>query len=152
VPFKLLISVVLMAMAAAILLPALHAYQMTEIEQRIELTVVEVSAAALAVYRHPGSSRTVVIDVPSAGGCRLESITIGGNLSASPASSALITWRHSGGIEMSQAVMTQNGHVPMCGPDGKALEVVGARAVIVLEARQTEIGPWTGRYVEVRSI
>jgi hypothetical protein len=152
VPLKLLVSVVLMAMAAAILLPALQAYQRSEIEHRIELTVTDISSAALAVYHHPGSSRTVVVDVPSAGGYQLESLTIGGDLGASPSGTAVITWRHSGGTEGSRAVTTPNGHVPLCGPDGRALEVEGPRVVLVLEARQADTGPWTGRYVEVRAI
>lgn len=152
VPFKLLVAVVLMAMAAAILLPALQAYQRSEVEQRIELTVAEISSAALAVYRHPGSSRTVTVDVPSAGGYRLEGLTIGGDLGEPPGGAAVITWRHSGGVERSHAVTTTNGQVPLCGPDGRAVEVAGHRTVLVLEAMEATSGPWTGHYVEVRTI
>ena len=152
VPFKLLVSVVLMVMAAAVLLPSLQTYQRSEIEHRIELAVAEISSAALAVYRHPGSSRVVEVDVPPCGGYELEGLSIGGDISSSPAGAAVISWRHSGGVERDHAVTTQNGHVPLCGPDGKALDVQGPRAVLVLEARQASLGSWAGHYVEVRPV
>ncbi len=150
VPYKLLVSVVLMTMAAAILLPALHAYQLSEIEHHIELAVADIASAARSVHRHPGSSRTVGVDVPPAGGFRLERLSIGGDIGRPTGEASTIRWRHSGGGTGIHVVASSMGQVPITGPDGRALLVQGDTAMLVLEGRRS--GPDSATYVEVRLV
>jgi len=149
-PFRLLLSVVLMAMAAAVLLPALSAYQRTEFEGRVKLAVAELSSAARAVYASPGSSRTVAVDLPPSYGMSLERLSIGAGLDASPGEMAIIQWRLSKGVEGRSAVRTTGGPVPMSGPDGQPLVLMRGRAMLVLEARQAPDGSPVGLYVLVK--
>ena len=67
IPYKLLVSVVIMALATTVLLPVLRGYQESTMEDRVNLAVSKIAAAARTAYHHPGSSRTVVVDVPPAG-------------------------------------------------------------------------------------
>jgi type II secretory pathway pseudopilin PulG len=148
-PFRLLLSVVLMAMAAAVLLPALSAYQRTEFECRVRLTVAEISSAARAVYSSPGSSRTVALDLPPSFGISLERLSIGAGLDAGPGDMAIIQWKLSKGGEGRAAVHTTGGAVPMSGPDGQPLVLQKGRALLVLEARQAPAGSPVELYVRV---
>lgn len=147
---RLLLAVVLVAMAAAIVLPALGSYQRSEVEHRIQVAVAGIDAAARSVYHHPGSSRTVVVDVPPAGRFHLERLVIGGDPATDPAMSAVISWSHSGGTTSRHVVSGDTAPIPLSGPDGRALTVEGPRAVLVLEAKVRTDGPATVRYVEVR--
>jgi hypothetical protein len=149
-PFKLLLSVVLMAMAAAVLLPALSAYQQTEFEGRVKLTVAEISSAARAVFASPGSSRTVAVDLPPSFGISLVRLSIGAGLDASPVDMAIIQWRLSSGGEGRAVVHTTCGAVPMSGQDGQPLVLQKGRALLVLEAGQAPAGSQVGRYVLVK--
>lgn len=149
-PFRLLLSVVLMAMAAAVLLPALSAYQQTEFEARVRLTVAEISSAARAVLASPGSSRTVAVDLPPSLGISLEHLSIGAGLDAGPGEMAIIHWRLSRGGEGRTAVLTTGGPVPMSGPDGQPLVLQKGRALLVLEATQAPAGSPVGLYVMVK--
>jgi hypothetical protein len=151
-PFKLLLSVVLMTMATAVLLPVLHAYQRSELEHRVEMAVGEIDAAARAAYHHPGSSRTVLVDVPPAGAYRLEELTIGGDLGRDGARAAIVSWVHSGGTRGNHVVSSQGGPVPMAGPDGGPLSMSGSRALLVLEAKAAPPGCIYATYVEVSAL
>lgn len=150
VPFKLLLSVVLMTMAIAVLMPALHAYQQSEVEHRIHLTVAEIDAAARAAFHHPGSSRTVQVYVPSSGSYRLESLIIGGDLTADGPLAAGISWRHSGGMKGTHVVSTHSGPLNLAGPDGGPVSLDGARYLLVLEAKTAPPGCQATTFVEVR--
>jgi len=149
-PFKVLISLVVMTMATVILLPALQAYQSSEVEHRTEISVAAIASAARSVYHHPGSSRTVALDVPSAGTVRLELMSIGGDLTGPPGETCVIKWRLSDGTEGIHAITTLGGEVPMAGPDGLAISIEGQRALLVLEAKAAPRGSWCDTYVEVR--
>jgi len=149
-PLRLLLSVVLMALAAAVLLPALSAYQQTEFEGRVRLTVAEISSAARAVLASPGSSRTVAVDLPPSFGMALERLSIGAGLDACPGDMAIIEWRLSKGGEGRTVVQTTGGPVPMSGPDGHPLVLQKGRALLVLEARQGPVGSPVGLYVLVK--
>ena len=149
-PFRLLLSVVLMAMAAAVLLPALSAYQQTEFEARVKLTVAEISSAARAVYSSPGSSRTIAIDLPPSFGISLERLSIGAGLDAGPVDMAIIHWKLSRGGEGRAIVHTTGGPVPMSGLDGQPLVLQRGRALLVLEARQAPAGSLVELYVLVK--
>lgn len=149
-PFRLLLSVVLMAMAAAVLLPALSAYQQTEFEGRVKLTVAEISSAARAVLASPGSSRTVAIDLPPSFGISLERLSIGAGLDAGPVDMAIIHWKLSTGGEGRAVVHTTGGAVPMSGPDDRPLVLQNGRALLVLEARQAPAGSPVELYVLVK--
>jgi hypothetical protein len=148
-PFTLLLSVVLMAMAAAVLLPALSAYQRTEFECRVKLTVAEISSAARAVIASPGSSRTVAVDLPPSFGISLERLSIGAGLDAGPGDMAIIQWRLSKGGEGRTVVQTTGGPVPMSGPGGQPLLLQKGRALLVLEAREAPAGSPVELYVLV---
>ncbi len=150
IPFKLLLSVVLMTMAFAVLMPVLQAYQQNEVEHRIQLAVAEIDAAARAAYHHPGSSRTVLVDIPSSGSYRLESLTIGGDLTDDGPEAAIISWRHSGGMKGNHAVSTHGGPVSMAGPDGGPIVLDGDRFLLVLEAKTAPPESHVSTYVEVR--
>jgi hypothetical protein len=152
IPFKLLLSVVLMTMAVAVLMPALSAYQQSEVEHRIQLAVAEIDAAARAAYHHPGSSRTVLVDVPSSGSYRLVGLTVGGDLCNDGHVAAIISWRHSGGVEGHHVVATRGGPVYLAGSDGGPLDLEGDRFLLVLEARAAPPGCQTPTFVEVRTI
>ena len=148
-PYRLLLSVVLMALAAATLLPALRSYQATELEGRIRVTVAEVASAARAVLNHPGSSRTVAVDLGGGWGVRLERLTIGAPLGSEVASMAVIAWSHTAGGSGRTAVTSTGGPVPMCGEDGGQLVLADGRALLVLEARAAPDGSSFDSYVEV---
>ena len=148
-PFKLLLSVVLMALAAAVLLPALSAYQRTEFEGRVRLTVAEISSAARAVYTSPGSSRTVAIDLPPSFGISLERLSIGACQDDGLGDMAIIQWKLSKGSGGRAAVLATGGPVPMSGPDGQPLVLQRGRALLVLEANQAPAGSPVGLYVLV---
>jgi hypothetical protein len=140
VPYKLLVSIVVMAMAASVLLPVLKAYHEGTMEDRVELLVSRIGAAARAVYHHPGSSRTVVVDVPSSGGVRLERLSIGGDPSTDPALTSAIHWELSTGTERTHVVTTQGGFVPMTGQEGQAVLVGAGPRLLVLEAQENPPG------------
>lgn len=133
VPFKLLLSLVVIALAMGVLMPALSAYQTSEVEHRVSVTLAEIEAAALAVHRHPGSSRTVVIDLVASGSVRLERIALGGDLSGSLADMATIRWWHTGGASGEHLVSTSSGPLPMAGPDGGPLTIETFPCMLVLE-------------------
>ena len=151
VPFKMLLSVILVSMATAILYPALEAYQETEMELRVSLTISEIEAAALSVSRHPGSSRTVLVDVPSSGGIRLERLTVGGDLTGPPADLGTIGWELSSGTSGIHLVSSNTGPVPMAGPEGAVLEILAFPCLIVLEARASPQGAHCPTHVHVRT-
>ena len=90
VPYRLLLSVVLIAMATAVLYPALQAYSRSEMEHRLTIASREICSAAESVHRNPGSSRTVHIDVPSSGIIRLTRLTIGGDQTSSLANPSIL--------------------------------------------------------------
>ena len=150
VPFRMLLSVVLTTMAAAVLYPALQSYQETEMEQRVSLTLAEIETAVLSVHRHPGSSRTVLIDVPCSGGIRLERMTVGGDLCGAPAQVGTIGWQLSNGASGDHLVASSGGPVPMAGPDGRGLSIDGFPCLIVLEVRVAPSGAPFQTYVQVR--
>ena len=150
VPFKLLLSVVLMTMATAVLMPTLHAYQQREVEHRIQVAIAEIDSAARSVFHHPGSSRTVLVDIPSSGSFHLERLTIGGDLAAPGPGAALIRWRHSGGAEGNHLVTTNGGPLSMAGPNGGHLDIEGQQCLLVLEARASPPGSQSNTFVEVR--
>ncbi len=149
VPYQLVLSVVLMALAAATLMPALRSYQASELEGRIRVTVAEVASAAKAVLHHPGSSRTVSVDLSGGWGVRLERLTIGAPLDAAPDMMAVIAWRHTAGGSGRSLVTSTGGPVPMCGTDHGQFVLVEGRALLVLEARQAPDGLSFDTYVEV---
>ncbi len=134
VPFRMLLSVVLVTMATAILFPALQAYQETEMEHRVGLVLAEIEASALAVIRHPGSSRTVLVDVPSSGGIRLEGVIIGGDLHGPSSEVGTIGWKLSSGASGRHLVAASTGPVPMAGPDEGAVRVDAFPCLLVLKA------------------
>ena len=94
VPYKLLLSVVLLTMATAVLMPTLYAYQQSEVERRIQVAIAEIDSAARSVFHHPGSSRTVLVDIPSSGSFHLERLTIGGDLTAPTSHTTVRAVRH----------------------------------------------------------
>lgn len=149
VPFKMLLSVVLVTMATAILYPALQAYQETEMEHRVGLTLAEIEASVMAVHRHPGSSRTVLVDVPSSGGIRLEGLTIGGDLEGPPAEVGTIGWKLSSGTTGRHLVTSSTGPVPMAGPDGGAVHVEAFPCLLVLKASACSQGSAYRAFVQV---
>jgi hypothetical protein len=148
-PYKLLLSVVLMALAAATLMPALRSYQATELEGRIRVTVAEVASAARAVLNHPGSSRTVAVDLGGGWGVRLNRLTIGAPLDAPLEDVAVIAWSHTAGGSGRTVVTSTGGPVPMCGEDGGQVVLADGRALLVLEARHAPEGSSVESYVEV---
>ena len=150
VPFKMLISVVLVTMATAILYPALQAYQETEMEHRVSLTLAEIEVATLSVHRHPGSSRTVLVDVPSSGGIRLERLTVGGDLDGPPAGVSVIGWELSTGASGNHVVSSNTGPVAMAGPEGDGLVIESFPCLIVLEAATSPTGSVYRSHVQVR--
>lgn len=152
VPFKMLLSVVLVTMATAILYPALQTYQETEMEHRVSLTLAELETAALSVHRHPGSSRTVLIDVPSTGGIWLDSMTIGGHLAGSPADVGTIVWELSTGDEGHHLIVSSTGPVPMAGADGKGLVMESFPCLIVLKAMVSPEGAHYPTFVLVSEV
>ena len=152
VPFKMLISLVVMAMAVVALLPALQAYQSGEVEHRTEVAVAGIAAAARSVFHHPGSSRTVVLDITPAGSVRIVSMSIGGDLTGPPGEACVISWRLSDGTRGNHAITTNGGQVPLAGPDGQAITIEGHRAILALETREAPPGAWYDHYVEVRAI
>ncbi len=149
VPFRMLLSVVLVTMAAAVLYPALQSYQESEMEQRVSLTLAEIEAAALSVHRHPGSSRTVLIDVPCSGGIRLERMTVGGDLDGTPTEVGTISWALTNGASGDHLVTSNDGPVPMAGPDGRTLSIEAFPCLIVLETCATPSGAYYNAYVRV---
>ena len=150
VPYKLLLTVVLMTMATAVLMPTLYAYQQSEVEHRIQVAIAEIDSAARSVFHHPGSSRTVLVDIPSSGSFHLERLTIGGDLAATGPAAALIRWRHSGGAEGNHLVTTRGGPLSMAGPNGGPLDIDGHGCLLVLEARASPPGSQPDTFVEVR--
>jgi hypothetical protein len=148
----MLISLVIITMATAILYPALQGYQETEMEHRVAVKMAEIESAAISVHRHPGSSRTVIIDVPSSGGIRLDSMIIGGDLTAPLAEVGTIRWHLSSGPEGTELVGSPSAPVPMA--DDKGEEVVLDRfpSIIVLEARTAPSGSLYGAYVQVTTV
>ncbi len=134
IPFKLLLSLVVIGLALGVLMPALSAYQTSEVEHRLSVTLAEIEAAALSVHRHPGSSRTVVIDLVASGSVRLEWMEVGGELSGPLADMASIRWRHTGGASGKHLVSTSSGPLPMAGPDGGPLTIGSFPCMLVLEA------------------
>jgi len=149
VPFKMLISVVLVSMATMILYPVLQSYQETEMENRLTVSMAEIENAVLSVHRHPGSSRTVLIDVPSSGGIRLDRVSIGGDLTAPPAEVGTIGWRLTTGSDGTVLVSSTTGPVPMADADGKGLVIEAFPCLIVLEARAAPPGSHYKVYVQV---
>ena len=149
VPFRMLLSVVLVSMASAVLYPALQAYQEKEMEDRVSLVLAEIDAAALAVHRHPGSSRTVAVDVPSSGGIRLVALTVGGDLDGTPAEVGTIGWQLSSGASGHHLVSSNTGPVPMAGPGGEALVVERMPCLLVLTAASAPTGARYGTFVMV---
>ncbi len=149
VPFKLLISVVIVTMATAILFPALQAYQRSEMEHRLALTLAEIEAAVISVHHHPGSSRTVVIDVPSSGVITLESMSIGGGLTAPPAEVSTIGWRLSSGTTGVQLVSTTSGPIPMASTEYGELVIDRFPCLIILEAKVAPPGGHYSTFVQV---
>jgi len=152
VPYKLLLSVVLLTMATAVLMPTLYAYQQSEVEHRIQVAIAEIDSAARSVFHHPGSSRTVLVDIPSSGSFHLERLTIGGDLTAPGPEAALIRWRHSGGAEGNHLVTTSRGPLAMAGTNGGPLDIEGHQFLLVLEARTTLQGNQPIAFVEVRTL
>ncbi len=150
VPYKLLLSVVLMAMATAVLMPTLYAYQQSEVEHRIQVAIAAIDSAARSVFHHPGSSRTVLVDIPSSGSFHLERLTIGGDLAAPGPEAAFIRWRHSGGTEGNHLVLTNGGPLAMAGTNGGPLDIEGHQCLLVLEARESPQGSQPITFVEVR--
>ncbi len=150
VPYKLLLSVVLMTMATAVLMPTLYAYQQSEVEHRIQMTVAEIDSAARSVFHHPGSSRTVLVDIPSSGSFHLERLTIGGDLASPGPEAAIIRWRHSGGVEGDHLVTTSRGPLAMAGTNGGPLDIEGHQCLLVLEAMTSAQGNQPITFVEVR--
>ncbi len=148
-PFKMLLSVVLVTMATAILYPALQAYQETEMEHRVGLTMAEIEASVLAVHRHPGSSRTVLVDVPSSGGIRLEGLTIGGDLDGPLSEVGTIGWELSSGASGTHLVASSTGPVPMAGPGGGAVGVDAFPCLLVFEASPCPPGSAYRGFVQV---
>jgi len=140
IPFKLLLSLVVIAMALGVLMPALSAYQTSEVEHRVSVALAEIEAAALAVHRHPGSSRTVVIDLVASGSVRLERMELGGDLSGSLADMATIRWWHTGGASGEHLVSASSGPLPMAGPDGEALRIGYFPCMLVLESLPSPAG------------
>ena len=151
IPYKLLVSVVIMALAASVLLPVLRAYQESTMEDRVDLVISKIAAAARTAYHHPGSSRTVVVDVPPAGGVRLERLSIGGNLSKDLALTSTIRWELSTGASGTHAITTPGGFVPMTGPDDEAVVVGAGPSVLVLEAKEAPTG-WAVDHVVVVTV
>ncbi len=149
VPYKMLISVVLVSMTTAILYPVLQTYQETEMERRLALTMAEIESAVVSVHRHPGSSRTLLVDVPSSGGIRLDSINIGGDLKAPAAEVGTIEWRLSTGSKGIELISSTTGPVPMAGIDGKGLVIERFPCLIVLEARVPPSGGYYKTVVQV---
>jgi hypothetical protein len=149
VPFRLLLSVVLISMATAILYPTLQSYQEAEMENRVSLTLAEIEAAAVSVHRHPGSSRTVLIDVPSSGGIRLESLSIGGDLEGTPVEVGTIGWSLSNGVSGNHLVTSSSNVVPMAGPEGGGLHIDSFPCLMVLEAKAGPPGSHFGAFVQV---
>jgi hypothetical protein len=149
-PFKLLVSVMLMMMATAILMPALHAYQQSEVEHRTEIVVSSIDSAARSAFHHPGSSRTVLVDVQPSGGVRLDRLSIGGDLLSAPGQAGIISWEHSSGMSGSHIVASTGGAIPLAGVDGKSLVLDGRPCLLVLESMRAPEGSWCHRYVEVR--
>ncbi len=150
VPYKLLLSVVLMTMATAVLMPTLHAYQQSEVEHRIQLAIADIDSAARSVFHHPGSSRTVLVDIPSSGSFHLERLTIGGDIAAPDPEASFIRWRHSGGAEGNHLVTTNRGPLSMAGPNGGPLDIEGHQCLLVLEVRASPSGSQLDAFVEVR--
>jgi hypothetical protein len=148
-PFKLVISVVILTMATAILLPVLHAYQQSEVEHRMEVVVAEISSAARAVFNHPGSAKTVLVNIPPAGPVHMERLVIGGDLSGHPAEAATIRWSHSSGASGSMVVRSVTGPVPLANQEGKALVITGSICLLVLEEMESPQGSWSKRFVQV---
>ncbi len=148
VPMKMLISVVLVSMATIVLYPALQSYQETEMENRVSLSMAEIEAAVLAVQRHVGSSRTVVLDVPSSGGIRLDRLTIGGDLTASPSEVGTVSWRLSTGAKGAILVSSATGPVPMASSEGSQLVIEAFPCIIVLETRASPHGSHYGTFVQ----
>ena len=149
VPYKMLISVVLVSMATAILYPVLQTYQETEMERRLALTMAKIESAVVSVHRHAGSSRTLLVDVPSSGGIRLDSIYIGGDLKAPAAEVGTIEWRLSTGSKGIELISSTTGPVPMAGLDGKGLVIERFPCLIVLEARVPPSGGYYRTFVQV---
>ena len=149
VPLRMLLSVVLVSMASAVLYPVLQTYQETEMEERVTLVLAEIEAAALAVHRHPGSSRTVLVDIASSGGISLERLTIGGDLDEAPAVTATITWELSSGAKGHRLVSSNTGPVPLAGPEGEALVVVCEPCLLVLTATPAPAGACYRTFVQV---
>jgi hypothetical protein len=145
----MLISVVLVSMAIAILYPALQTYQETEMEHRLAIKMAEIEAAATTAQRHPGSSRTVLIDVPSTGGIRLDRMTIGGELTAPPAETGTIRWSLSSGPSGTRLVSSTSGPVPMSGEDGGPVVLEAFPCLIVLETRAAPPGSHYRSFVQV---
>lgn len=150
VPYRLLLSVVLIAMGTAILYPALEAYSQSEMEHRLAIAVEEIGTAAVSVHRHPGSSRTVHIDVPPSGVIRLERLTIGGDLASTPANASIITWALSNGIHGRDLVCSSSGPLPLAGPDGGPMEIETFPCLIVMERRPSPPGSLFPTFVECR--
>lgn len=152
VPFKLLMSVVIVTMATAILFPTLQAYQRSEVEHRLSLTLADIEAAVISVYHHPGSSRTVVIDVEPSGGIRLETLTIGGELTAAPVDASTINWRLSSGASGNHLVSTASGPVPMASTEHEELALDRFPCLIVLEAMKAPPGSHYRSFVQVSMV
>ena len=149
VPFKMLISVVLVSMAIMILYPALQSYQETEMESRLNISMAEIEAAVVSVHRHPGSSRTVLIDVPSSGGIRLDRLSIGGDLTAPPSEVGTIGWELTTGSHGTVLVSSSTGPIPMADPDGEGLVIEAFPCLIVLEAKISPPGSHYMAFVQV---
>ncbi|UCC93762.1 MAG: hypothetical protein JSW25_03600 [Thermoplasmata archaeon] len=149
VPFKMLVSVVLVSMAVATLYPVLQSYHETQMEHRVSLAVTEIEAAVTSAHRHPGSSRTVLIDVPSTGGIRLESLTIGSELTAPAVEAGAITWRLSSGPGSRELVTTSGGPVPMAGPGGEQVVIDRFPCLLVVEAMTAPPGVQHRDFVQV---
>jgi hypothetical protein len=148
----MLISVVIVTMATAILYPVLQSYQESEMEHRLAITLAEIETAAISAQRHRGSSSTVIIDLPSSGGIRLERLTIGGDLKAPPAEVGTIGWSLSSGPTGAQLVSTTIGPVPMAGEDGEQVVLDRFPCLIVLESKTAPPGSHYHDYVQVRVV
>lgn len=148
VPMKMLVSVVIVSMATMVLYPALQSYQESEMENRLGLSMAELEAAVLAVHRHPGSSRTVLVDVPSSGGIRLDSLTIGGDLTDPPSQVGTLRWSLSTGAHGTHLVSTAAGPVPMADADGSALVIDSFPCLVALEAMTSPPGSHYGTFVQ----
>ena len=149
VPFKMLISVIIVSMATMVLYPALQSYQETEMESRLSISMTEIEAAAISVHRHPGSSRTVLIDVPSSGGIRLDSLSIGGDLTAPPSEVGTMRWELSSGSRGTVLVSSSTGPIPMADADGNGLVIEAFPCLIVLEAKMSPPGSHYKVFVQV---